>query len=962
MQLLRIEGMGGWKYFLISLCLACSLQSEMRAGTGPSLTTVNDVVYRADGTPAQGTMTITWPAFTTAGGSAVGAGSMTVNIGPGGALKLSLAPNAGAAPAGTFYKVVTKDLTGVTATEYWVVPAVASTTLAVIRTQMMPPNIAAQAATKDYVDRVVVHNTGDESVAGVKSFASTPNAPDPQNGTDVANKEYVDKATNISVPGLLGYTPENVAAKDAANGYAGLSASGQLEASELPAIPFANLPVGTAANTVAAGNDARLASPAQTNTTNTFAQQQSVADLVLGSSSPWFVDVRWYGAKGDGKFITDAAMTSGSAALTSNMGRFSCPTDVGKTIWVQGAGTSGTTLQSTVATCTDSNHITLNAPANTTIAPLSISDAAMTAGSNVLTSASGKFSASMVGYTVYVPGAGTNGGVLQTTVGGFTDASHLLLAASASTSTSGQTVSVLFHAVIGTDDTTALQAAIDGAKTRCNAGGGTWNLCPTLLFPAANYILRGSLNYKSVPWMGMGAQKTALLWVGPSGGTMTYVPAGYAGGASWGGIKGMQFRMGTNWPKTHIEFDVAVDAGFFLEEDNFLGASGNSIELTQGFVNLHWQKLRWDSIAGYMVRFASSSPCWVASSAVIDKFTADLSPVNNPQPPTNPLGYFLIDNSPANCGQPRSVFRFADARIENNTVPFASNGAVVAVQNQTTPSGSNNSVPYDITLENITGQNPALSTAGTNAPMQLLCNLTAGVDCSTAILHWKNIQMTGWASAFMVQPPSTSYAYGWWPRCQGNCLIGGLDANFTTIPRVIAGNTLIYDFVSQQANGKVFQARDTNHNGPAANYPEFDLDVSGKMQWYPGNSSTADTNLYRGAAGVVKSDQQISAAGGLVGGFNTVTFSATPAFDFSKGNTQMITLTGNVTSSTLVNATAGQRLLFIVCQDATGGRTFVWPSSVKGGGTVGSTASKCSVQDFVWDGASARAVGAVQVN
>jgi hypothetical protein len=536
------------------------------------------------------------------------------------------------------------------------------------------------------------------------------------------------------------------------------------------------------------------------------------------------------------------------------------------------------------------------------------------------------------------------------------------LAANASTSSANVTVSFLFHAVIGTDDTAALQAAIDAVKTRCNAGGGTWNLCPTLLFPADNFIISSSLNYKSVPWIGMGPLKTSLLWVGTTGGTMVYVPAGYAGGASWGGIKGLQFRMGTNWPKTHLEFDAGVDAGFFLEEDSFLGASGNSIELTAGFVNLHWQKLRWDSIAGYMVRFASSAPCWVASSAVIDKFTADLSPVNNPQPPTNPLGYFLIDNSPANCGQPRSVFRFADARIENNTVPFASNGAVIALQNQTTPSGSNNGVPYDITLEDVTGQNPPLSTAGTSAPMQLLCNLTSGADCSTALLHWKNVQMTGWASAFMVQPPSSSYAYGWWPRCQGNCLVGLLDANFTTIPRIIAGNTLIYDFVSQQANGKILQARDTNHNGPSTNYPEFDLDVAGKLQWYSGGSSTPDANLYRGASGVVKSDQQISAAGGLIGGLNNVTFSATPVFDFSKGNTQMITLTANATSSSVVNATAGQVLLFLICQDATGGRTFAWPSSVKGGGTIGATASKCSVQEFVWDGSSARAVGTVQVN
>jgi hypothetical protein len=129
------------------------------------------------------------------------------------------------------------------------------------------------------------------------------------------------------------------------------------------------------ANTVAAGNDARLASAAQTNAWNMFSQQQSMTDVVLGSSSPWYIDVRWYGAKGDGKYITDAAMTSGSPALTSNMGRFSCPTDVGRAIWVQAAGPSGATLQTTIASCADSNHITLSMAASATIASLSISDA-----------------------------------------------------------------------------------------------------------------------------------------------------------------------------------------------------------------------------------------------------------------------------------------------------------------------------------------------------------------------------------------------------------------------------------------------------------------------------------------------------------------------------------------------------------------------------------------------------------
>jgi hypothetical protein len=113
-----------------------------------------------------------------------------------------------------------------------------------------------------------------------------------------------------------------------------------------------------------------------------------------------------------------------------------------------------------------------------------------------------------------------------------------------------------------------------------------------------------------------------------------------------------------------------------------------------------------------------------------------------------------------------------------------------------------------------------------------------------------------------------------------------------------------------------------------------------------------------------------SAAGSIVGqfdangkltssgasfGFSTLAFSATPVFDASAANTFKITLTGNITSSTLVNVGAGQPLDFIICQDATGSRTMSWPANVKGAMTIGSTASRCSAQSFVYDGANAYA-------
>jgi hypothetical protein len=108
--------------------------------------------------------------------------------------------------------------------------------------------------------------------------------------------------------------------------------------------------------------------------------------------------------------------------------------------------------------------------------------------------------------------------------------------------------------------------------------------------------------------------------------------------------------------------------------------------------------------------------------------------------------------------------------------------------------------------------------------------------------------------------------------------------------------------------------------------------------------------------GTVSPAERLDVAGSIRSALNTVAFSFTPTFDASLGNTQKITLLANVTSSTLLNASAGQYLFFLICQDSTGGRTFTWPANVRGGMTIGAIASKCSAQSFVFDGITAYAV------
>ena len=96
---------------LISLSLAICLPRMAFAGgggKGPTLCQISDTVYRADGSPAQGTVLISWESFTTSAGQAVTPGSLLVTLDSSGGFNASLAPNTGASPAGTYYKAIFK--------------------------------------------------------------------------------------------------------------------------------------------------------------------------------------------------------------------------------------------------------------------------------------------------------------------------------------------------------------------------------------------------------------------------------------------------------------------------------------------------------------------------------------------------------------------------------------------------------------------------------------------------------------------------------------------------------------------------------------------------------------------------------------------------------------------------------------------------------------------------------------
>ena len=88
----------GWLFFWLLVGVS--------HGQGTATTVVSDVVFRADGTRAAGTLLISWPAFIAANGEAVAAGTKSVTLGAQGALSVALVPNTGVTPANVLYTVI----------------------------------------------------------------------------------------------------------------------------------------------------------------------------------------------------------------------------------------------------------------------------------------------------------------------------------------------------------------------------------------------------------------------------------------------------------------------------------------------------------------------------------------------------------------------------------------------------------------------------------------------------------------------------------------------------------------------------------------------------------------------------------------------------------------------------------------------------------------------------------------
>src|SRR5580698_2358328 len=98
----------------LAACLAVPLLA------GPVLTTIQDVIYNADGTPYNGFAVITWTPFVAGDTTQIATQTVTVNIAAGN-LFVQLVPTTNATPAG-FYTVTFTSAGNDQFTESWAVP------------------------------------------------------------------------------------------------------------------------------------------------------------------------------------------------------------------------------------------------------------------------------------------------------------------------------------------------------------------------------------------------------------------------------------------------------------------------------------------------------------------------------------------------------------------------------------------------------------------------------------------------------------------------------------------------------------------------------------------------------------------------------------------------------------------------------------------------------------------------
>jgi hypothetical protein len=242
--------------------------------------------------------------------------------------------------------------------------------------------------------------------------------------------------------------------------------------------------------------------------------RDTVFPLSTGTTTTKYLGVKdEYGAKGDGKKVSDAVVTAASTNLTSPTAGFAA-SDVGKVIAIPYAGADngtnaiGQTHVTTIAAFINSTTITLSAaPTKSIVGARTVSDAGINSGNTTLTSATANFTNQDIGKLIMIPGAGllignSGGSPLFAWIVAFISATQVTISKASQATVSAQSVTIPGATILwGTDDLVPIQNAInDGAAQK-----------KTVLIEEGRYLISAALvPLSNLQLIGFGYGKSIL--------------------------------------------------------------------------------------------------------------------------------------------------------------------------------------------------------------------------------------------------------------------------------------------------------------------------------------------------------------------------------------------------------------------------------------------------------------------
>lgn len=550
------------------------------------------------------------------------------------------------------------------------------------------------------------------------------------------------------------------------------------------------------------------------------------------------------------------------------------------------------------------------------------------------------FSSSDVGKTVMITGAGANGADLYTTITAYTSSTSVTVNDAASTSV---TSALAVWYTSGQDDTARLQAAIDACSTDQ----------PWLVLAPGVYVISSTLTVGGMCKGFIGPGKT-MTWIVASStsfsGDMVQL-SGLTRGAQFTGfsLKGAgrgtaaSAALVTAWSITSNVVTITATNSF---------SAGQSVVLTgfqSGPTYLNNLSFTILTASGSQFTFAYTH----ANASGSDTAIAYLNHngISSPQGVlANPTFEDLLIINPAGAGiRTQGVITgiFKQVLVEKSGghgfALFVDSGAAAGTSCHFDTCYANTCYAagfYARTLNYSTFTACAADSCGVSYYLHGGASLVMNA-CGSEVTVYRNAAFAG--VQYLMWGPNSAVLNG----CYATTNSTAANAASTFL---VFGNTARDCYVSN------FKG-----NGNGGTLPTYLFDIKSgctsiKM-WEPNfvnfattawtNSGTNCVIFYDGSY-----QTPVKTAKPLIGALTAVAYSATPTFDLSLSNVYTMTLTGNVTGPVFsgVDTAEGQEITFVLTQDATGGRTFAWPSGKGSAPVIDLHANAVSVVKVISDG------------